>query len=209
MQHQKETEFLNLKQGQITVLAYVHTFLQLSKYATDLVDTAAKKVKRFLNGLNPTYKKMVVALNKPTIFDVAVNRAFTAEEVYREEATKNAKRSSSVTTSSWVKRGGQFKNKNKKQKFAARSENKPVCETCGKAHRTELCWRITGACLVCGSLKHQMAQCPRAKRDNRTSYPQPAQGQAALPAPPQRLALPAPHRQQQQQPQHQGQQHLW
>ena len=41
------------------------------------------------------------------------------------------------------KRGGQFKNKNKKQKYTAKTKNKPVCETSGKAHRTELCWRTT------------------------------------------------------------------
>ena len=83
---------------------YVHTFLQLSKYAIDLVNTEAKKVKRFLQGLNPTYKKMVVASNKPTTFDDAVDRAFTAEEVHREEMVENAKRSSGGTTGSLFKK---------------------------------------------------------------------------------------------------------
>ena len=134
---QKESEFLNLKQGQMTVSVYVHTFLQLSKYATDLVDTEEKKVKRFLHGLNPTYKKTVLASNKPNTFSDAINRAFTAEEVHKEEIVENAKKSSSGTTRSWFKKGGgQFKNKNKRQKFASRTKNKPVCETCGKAHKT-------------------------------------------------------------------------
>ena len=94
---------------------------------------------------------MVVALIKPTTFDDAMDKTFTAEEVHKEEAieNENAKKISSGTTGSWVKRGGQFKNKNKKQKFAA-------YEACGKAHKTELCWRTTGACLVCGSLEHRM-----------------------------------------------------
>ena len=136
VQQRKESEFLNLKQGQMTVSVYVHTFSQLSKYTTDLVDTETKKVKRFLHGLNPTYKKMVVASNNPTTFGDAVDKAFMAEEVYREELVENAKSSSSgTTTGSWFKRGGgQFKNKNKKQKFAARTDNKLICETCGKAH---------------------------------------------------------------------------
>ena len=93
--------------------AYVHTFLQLSKYVDDLVSTEAKKLKRLLNGLNPLYKKMVVASNKPTTFDDVVDRALTTEEVHREELAENSKRSCS---SSWFKSGGgQFKNK--KQKF--------------------------------------------------------------------------------------------
>ena len=100
VRQRKESEFLNLKQGQMTVSIYVHTFLQLSKYATDLVDTEEKKVKRFLQGLNPTYKKMVLASNKPNTFSEAVDRAFTAKEVHREEMAENAKKSSSGTTGS-------------------------------------------------------------------------------------------------------------
>ena len=187
VRQKKESEFLHLKQGQLIVAAYVHTILQLSKYATDLVDTEDRKVKRFLNGLNPTYKKMLLA-NKPTTINDVVDRAYMAEEVQREEIAENesAKRSSSEkSTGSWFKRGGQLKGKNKKQKFTARTENKPVCETCGKAHKTELCWRTTGACLVCGSLEHKMVQCPRVSRDDRALYQWPAQRQAALPAPPQ------------------------
>ena len=102
VQQQKEEEFLHLKEGQLTVSAYVHIFLKLSKYTTDLVNTEAKKVKRFLNGLNPTYKKIIVASNKPTTFDDTVDRVFTAEEVHREEAieNENTKRSGSGTTGS-------------------------------------------------------------------------------------------------------------
>ncbi|XXG63050.1 hypothetical protein AAC387_Pa05g1320 [Persea americana] len=44
-----------------------------------------------------------------------------------------------------------------------------------------------------------MAQCPRARREDRAPNQQPTQGQAALPAPPQRLVFPAPPRQRQQQ----------
>ena len=159
VRQKKEAEFLHLKQGQLTVSTYVHTFLYLSKYATDLVDTEDKKVNKFLNGLNPTYKKIVLASKKPTTSDDAVDGAYTVEEVHKEEAAENkgSKRSSSGTTGSWFKKGGQFKSKNKKHKFTAWSENKPICETCGKALRTELCWRTTGACLICGSLEQKMA----------------------------------------------------
>ena len=78
VQQQKEVEFLHLKQGQLTVSAYVHIFLKLSKYATDLVDTEAMKIKQFIAGLNPEYKTIVFAGQKPTMFDNVVDRAFTA-----------------------------------------------------------------------------------------------------------------------------------
>ena len=95
------------------MFAYVHIFLKLSKYATDLVDTEAKKIKRFITGLNPEYKTIVFASQKPITFDDAVDRAFTAKEVHREklaEKAENTKRSGD----SWFKKGGQFNNKNKK-----------------------------------------------------------------------------------------------
>ena len=203
VQQRKELEFLNLKQGQMIVAVHVHTFLHLSEYAIDLIDSEAKKVKRSLNGLNPAYKKIVVACHKPTTFDDAIDRAFTAEDMHREEMVEDTKSNSSSTTSSWFKKGGKFKNKG--QKNVVHSENRPICETHRKAHQTETCWRTTGACLICGSLEQRMSHCPRARRDNRASYRHPAQRQAAVPAPPQWLALSAPSVWQQQQCQ--GRQH--
>ena len=122
----------SLKQGQLTVSTCVHTFLQLSKIATYLADTEAKKVKRFINRLNPLYKAIVVAYQTRATFDDAVDRAFTAEEVHREKMAMNTKRSGN----SWFKKGGQSKDKRQKQTFVARNENRPIYETCGKAHKT-------------------------------------------------------------------------
>jgi hypothetical protein len=45
-------EFENLKQGSMSVSEYVTHFTQLSRYASDNVDTDEKKQDWFLNGLN-------------------------------------------------------------------------------------------------------------------------------------------------------------
>lgn len=45
----------------MTVATFVHTFLQLSMFAKDLVDTEEKKVKRFIGGLHPMYEEHVVS----------------------------------------------------------------------------------------------------------------------------------------------------
>ncbi|RWR86324.1 reverse transcriptase [Cinnamomum micranthum f. kanehirae] len=184
----------------MTVTVYVHTFIPLSKYAKDLIDTEEKKIKRFINGLNPAYKKMVLASQMPMHFDDAVDRAYTAEEVHREELELNA--SSKRSSGPWFKKGG--KDENKKQKSDAKTEGKTVCGTCEKAHKTEVCWRNTGACLACGSMEHKMAQCPRIKRDNQAPQQQPPKGQAVNPAPLQQRQW--QQRQRQQQPQQQQQQ---
>ncbi|KAL2471500.1 Pepsin-retropepsin like protein [Abeliophyllum distichum] len=48
----KETEFLKLRQGNMLLPEYEQKFEQLSKYAPHLVDTEAKKIKRFEQGLS-------------------------------------------------------------------------------------------------------------------------------------------------------------
>ena len=48
----KQDEFLNFKQGSMSVCEYCNRFTQLSRYAPKEVDIDAKKQKRFLKGLN-------------------------------------------------------------------------------------------------------------------------------------------------------------
>ena len=36
------------------------------------------------------------------------------------------------------------------------------CPHCGKKHKGE-CWKLTGACLGCGSKEHKVKDCPRAR----------------------------------------------
>jgi hypothetical protein len=48
----KKKEFLDLKQGSMSVNEYVTKFTQLSRYAPHEVDTDEKKKECFLNGLN-------------------------------------------------------------------------------------------------------------------------------------------------------------
>jgi hypothetical protein len=48
----KKKEFANLKQGGMTVNEYLISFIQLSRYAPDDINTYEKKQDMFLNGLN-------------------------------------------------------------------------------------------------------------------------------------------------------------
>jgi hypothetical protein len=48
----KRKEFANLKQGGMTVNEYLNSFIQLSRYAPDDINTNEKKHDVFLNGLN-------------------------------------------------------------------------------------------------------------------------------------------------------------
>jgi predicted PolB exonuclease-like 3'-5' exonuclease len=48
----KKKEFTDLKQGSMTVNEYLNSFIQLSGYALDNINTDEKKQDIFLNGLN-------------------------------------------------------------------------------------------------------------------------------------------------------------
>jgi hypothetical protein len=48
----QKKEFTNLRQGSMTVNEYLHSFIQLSRYATEDIDTDEKKQDMFLEGLN-------------------------------------------------------------------------------------------------------------------------------------------------------------
>jgi hypothetical protein len=48
----KRKEFVDLKQGGMTVNEYINSFIQLSRYAPDDISTDEKKHDVFLNGLN-------------------------------------------------------------------------------------------------------------------------------------------------------------
>lgn len=89
---QKEKEFASLKQNQMTVAIYIHTFLQLSKFAKDLVDTEEKKVKRFVGGLYPMYKEQVVMCKRPKTFKDTVDKTYTAKEVNIKKRNADPKR---------------------------------------------------------------------------------------------------------------------
>ena len=45
---------------------------------------------------------------------------------------------------------------------ASRGQTAPHCSHCGKNYEGE-CWKLTGACLICGSKEHRARDCSRAR----------------------------------------------
>ena len=64
--HAKAQEFLELKQGTITVLDYVARFTELARFADDYVATDMAKVRRFENGLKLSIRGKIVGLRYRT-----------------------------------------------------------------------------------------------------------------------------------------------
>ncbi|KAA3470649.1 Protein MCM10 [Gossypium australe] len=81
---QNHKEFLELKQGRMTMTEYEREFVRLSKYAREYVSTKETMCKRFIDGLNEDIK-LLVGILKLKEFFVLVDRACKAEELSKEK----------------------------------------------------------------------------------------------------------------------------
>ena len=60
--HAKAQEFLELKQGAMTVIEYVARFTELAHFADDYMATNMAKVRRFENGMKLSIRGRIVGL---------------------------------------------------------------------------------------------------------------------------------------------------
>ena len=102
--HAKAQEFLELKQGAMTVMEYVARFTELARFADDYVATDMAKVRRFENGLRLSIRGRIVGLSLQDM-DSMVGTAMTIErEMGDARSTRDAgssgKRKESQSSSS-------------------------------------------------------------------------------------------------------------
>ena len=76
--HEKALEFLELRQGTMTVMEYVARFTELAPFADDYVATYMAKIRRFENELKLSIRVKIVGLH-PQDMDSMVGTAMTIE----------------------------------------------------------------------------------------------------------------------------------
>ena len=106
--HAKAQEFLELKQGVMTVMDYVARFTELARFADDYVATNMAKVRRFENGLKLSIRARIVGLRIQDM-DSMVGIVLTIErEIEDARSTRDAgvssKRKESQSSSNSGKR---------------------------------------------------------------------------------------------------------
>ncbi|KAK5772190.1 hypothetical protein PVK06_048467 [Gossypium arboreum] len=189
---QKRKEFLELKQGCMTVSEYEHEFVRLSRYARECVADEVAMCKRFEEGLNEELK-LLVGILEIKEFVTLVERACKAEELGKEkkkvefEARDYRKRSTSKAPFSTVKR---FREDTSKSRATAgisirarpltdsratsvasvgnNRQERPECPQCGRRHLGE-CWgkSVNRACYGCGSKDHFIRDCTELDEKNK------------------------------------------
>ena len=106
--HAKAQEFLELRQGAMTVMDYVARFTELARFADDYVATDLAKVRRFENGLKLSIRARIVGLRLQDM-DSMVGTALTIERDIEDarntwDASVSGKRKDSQSSSSSGKR---------------------------------------------------------------------------------------------------------
>ena len=106
--HAKAQEFLELKQGAMTMMDYVAKFTELARFADDYVATDMAKVRRFENGMKLSIRARIVGLRLQDM-DSMVGTALTIEREIEDarstrDASVSSKRKESQSSSSSGKR---------------------------------------------------------------------------------------------------------
>jgi hypothetical protein len=74
----KHTEFMKLTQGNKSLTEYLQAFNNLARYATEFVDTDAKKIASFKRGLSPKLMK-TMGTSKCATFNEFISDTLTQE----------------------------------------------------------------------------------------------------------------------------------
>ena len=102
--HAKAQEFLELKQGTMTVMDYVAIFMELARFADDYVATDMAKVRRFENGLKLSIQGRIVELRLQDMDSMFGTTLTIEREIEDAQSTRDAgvssKRKESQSSSS-------------------------------------------------------------------------------------------------------------
>ena len=145
--HAKAQEFLELRQGTMTVLEYVARFTELARFGDDYVATVTAKVRRFENGLKLSIRGKIVGHNLQDMDSMVSTALIIEREIENSRSIRDAgassKRKESQSSSSSGKkskasssRGFQSRgHRGQGQDRALNQEGRPGPMTCFYCHQ--------------------------------------------------------------------------
>ena len=152
----KAQEFLELKQGAMTVMDYVTRFTELARLVDDYVATNLAKVRVFENGLKLSIRARIVGLRLQDM-DSMVGTALTIEREMEDarstqDAIVSGKRKDSRSSSSLGKRRRASSSRGFQSRSHPGQGQMRVADQAGQM-----------VCYHCQQLGHMRRDCPRDK----------------------------------------------
>ncbi|OAY78494.1 hypothetical protein ACMD2_22862 [Ananas comosus] len=167
---QLERQFLDLKQGSMSVEEYEAEFDRLSHFGPKLVDDNESRAKRFEEGLNGYIRIGLAALHLETYDETREERNANQKKRNRDSFRKGDRNARGSDRSS---DSGRSRNTPAPHGGPPNRDQKSKCSVCGGSHKDSDCRHVTGGCFRCGDLNRQIAQCPLLSTDSSTgSKPQ-------------------------------------
>ena len=151
--HAKAQEFLELKQGTMTVMDYVARFTELARFADDYVATDMAKVRRFENGLKLSIRGRIVGLRLRDM-DFMVGTTLTIEREI-EDAWSTRDASASVKRKESQSSSGLGKKPRASSSLGFQSHDHP-----GQGRIRVASQAGQMVCYHCQQLRHMRRDCP-------------------------------------------------
>ncbi|XP_074323559.1 uncharacterized protein LOC141660471 [Apium graveolens] len=178
MKNQIEIKFLELKQGNLSVIDYEAKFTELARFIPEQVDTDEKRAKRFQQELKPWIRSRV-AVFKLTTYTAVVQKAMIIEG--ESEASQKENRPGSFQNRSnrrpgfharenvnfrRTEQGNQRRGNRLPSPNQQRVIRPPIadCRTCGKKH-TGVYNKLNIMCFKCKQKGHYSGECPTGKTE--------------------------------------------